>query len=388
MIKCQEPTIDLQAQRVLRMTPQEGLKTVRSELESAIALLKCRKCGCMEDALMNLATALPTVSFDDAAALASSVTMWCEHMQPTQYTCLGCEYCYPAVAQNAFTLAFPGIDPAADLSCDFRVQDGAWPPVVGEYYVLDSDAPVAVSTLAGAQLAEELAQRKPDSLAIVGKTETENIGIDKVIKNMISSATLHYLIVAGTESEGHYVGQTLLALAENGIDERGRVIGSIGKRPVLRNVSAAEIGAFRAQVQVVDMIGCVEPEQIAIKIAELSSRVVAPCDCSSCSDTVSISNSTTPVINVSEPGEAVALDKAGYFVILPLSEKGVINVEHYAHDNELLRVIEGATAREIYHTLINNGWVTELSHAAYLGKELAKAELSLQHGFKYFQDGA
>ncbi len=388
MIKCQKLTIDLQVQRVLRMTPEEGLKTVQSELESGIALLKCRRCGCMEDALMNLAAALPAISFDDASALASSVRMWRDQMKPTQYTCLGCEYCYPAVAQNAFTQAFPAIDMPADLSCDFRVRDEAWPPVVGEYYVLDSVAPVAVSTLASTQLAEELAKCKPDSLSIVGKTETENIGIDKVIKNVISSAALRYLIVAGTESEGHYVGQTLLALAENGVDEQGRVVGSIGKRPVLRNVSAVEIGAFREQIQVVDMIGCEELDQIAAKIAELSSRVGAPCGCSTCSDTVPISISTTPVINVNEPDVEIALDKAGYFVILPLPEKGVINLEHYAYDNQLLRVIEGTTAREIYHTLIGNGWVTELSHAAYLGKELAKAELSLQHGFKYFQDGA
>jgi tetrahydromethanopterin S-methyltransferase subunit A len=370
------------------MTPKEGLKTVQSELESGIALLKCRKCGCMEDALMNLAAVLPAVSFEAATALASSVRVWHEQMQPTQYACLGCEYCYPAVAQNAFTQAFPTIDMAVDLSCDFRVRDEAWPPVVGEYYVLDGDASVAVSTLASAQLAGELAQRKPDGLSIVGKTETENIGIDKVIKNVITSTALRYLIVAGKESDGHYVGQTLLALAENGIDERGRVIGSVGKRPVLRNVSAADIRAFREQVQVVDMIGCEVPEQITDKIAELASQVVAPCGCSSCSDTVPISISTTPVINVSEPVEEIALDKAGYFVILPLSERGVINVEHYAYDNQLLRVIKGATAREIYYTLISNGWVTELSHAAYLGKELVKAELSLQHGFTYVQDGA
>ena len=82
------------------------------------------------------------------------------------------------------------------------------------------------------------------------------------------------------------------------------------------------------------------------------------------------------------------MDKAGYFVIVPLTDKGVVNVEHYAYDNSLLRVIEGATARAIYFTIINSGWVTELSHAAYLGKELAKAELSLQNGFKYIQDGA
>ena len=63
------------------------------------------------------------------------------------------------------------------------------------------------------QLADELARRTPPGLAIVGKTETENIGIDKLIKNVISSSTLRYLILAGTESDGHLVGQTLLALA-------------------------------------------------------------------------------------------------------------------------------------------------------------------------------
>ncbi len=82
------------------------------------------------------------------------------------------------------------------------------------------------------------------------------------------------------------------------------------------------------------------------------------------------------------------MDKAGYFVVLPLADKGIINVEHYAYDNTLLRVIEGANARALYATIVANGWVSELSHAAYLGKELTRAELSLKHGIKYVQDGA
>ncbi len=89
-----------------------------------------------------------------------------------------------------------------------------------------------------------------------------------------------------------------------------------------------------------------------------------------------------------EPAHDVRLDRAGYFVIVPLADRGVISVEHYAYDNALLRSIEGTTARAIYLTVIENGWIGELSHAAYLGKELAKAELSLQYGFKYVQEGA
>ncbi len=82
------------------------------------------------------------------------------------------------------------------------------------------------------------------------------------------------------------------------------------------------------------------------------------------------------------------MDPAGYFVIVPLSDKGRITVEHYGYDNTLLRTIEGMTARMLYRKLIDEGWVTELSHAAYLGRELTKAELSLQHGYQYVQDGA
>ena len=82
------------------------------------------------------------------------------------------------------------------------------------------------------------------------------------------------------------------------------------------------------------------------------------------------------------------MDKAGYYVILPRLAQGNIIVEHYAYDNSLLRVIEGHDARSIYWTIIENGWVTQLSHAAYLGKELAKAELSLSMGADYVQDGA
>jgi tetrahydromethanopterin S-methyltransferase subunit A len=101
-----------------------------------------------------------------------------------------------------------------------------------------------------------------------------------------------------------------------------------------------------------------------------------------------VSIPTVPKMVVTEPGDAVKLDKAGYFVIVLLPDKGVIDAEHYAYDNTLLRVIEGSSARALYAAIINGGWVMELSHAAYLGKELAKDECSLRHGCRYVQDGA
>ncbi len=82
------------------------------------------------------------------------------------------------------------------------------------------------------------------------------------------------------------------------------------------------------------------------------------------------------------------LDRAGYFVIQPVPERGMIHVEHYSYENQLLHVLESSSVRSIYLKLVAEGWVSELTHAAYLGKELVKAEMSLRLGIPYSQDAA
>jgi len=342
----------------------------------------------MADTLTQLATVLPTVDTEDALALAESVSQWRKDIRVIQYACLGCEHCYPAVAHNALALAFPALGDLSTVSCEFQVREAEWPAVVGDYMVLDMAAPVAVSTLASIQLAEVLAHRKPGGLALVGKTETENIGIDKIVKNVITNPALRYLIVAGLDPHGHYPGQTLLALAAHGVDANRRVRGALGKRPVLRNVSAADIEAFRTQVQVIDMLGCDNADDISARLAALAQQAIEACGCHTDTLQPPMAMASAPPLVATDPRDVVRMDKAGYFVIVPLAARGVINVEHYAYDNTLLRVIEGTNARAIYATLLRHGWVTELSHAAYLGRELTKAELSLKYGFRYIQDGA
>lgn len=82
---------------------------------------------------------------------------------------------------------------------------------------------------------------------------------------------------------------------------------------------------------------------------------------------------------------AIELDPAGYFIIrLDYAEKRII-VEHYDYDKNLLHRVHGKDARSLYWTLIENHWVTDFSHAAYLGKELAFAEVSLRGGGDYEQ---
>ena len=47
-----------------------------------------------------------------------------------------------------------------------------------------------------------------------------------------------------------------------------------------------------------------------------------------------------------------------------------------------------ATAAELYHPAIERGLVSRLDHAAYLGRELSRAEHSLISGEPYIQDAA
>jgi tetrahydromethanopterin S-methyltransferase subunit A len=257
--------------------------------------------------------------------------------------------------------------------------------VPGEYFVVSETAPVAVSTLASGGLAEAVAACKPAGLSIIGKTETENIGIDKVIRNVVSNPAIRFLLVVGKDPSGHRSGATLLALAKNGVDEDMRVVGSPGKRPVLANVTLDAVEAFRKQVKVMDLTGCEDMDTIIKQIAELAQKHIQPFE-------VDIRGKITvekPVTVIeAKASNNVTLDKAGYFIIIPQNDRCTIVVEQYCYDNRLLREIRGTNARDIYATIIANGWISELSHAAYLGKELEKAELSLKHGFKYVQDGA
>jgi tetrahydromethanopterin S-methyltransferase subunit A len=374
------------------MSEKSPLNKIQSELGEGMQLAKCRKCGCMKDTLNILRFSVSSFPQDvESSNLLKDIERCRDQVEPIKYACLGCEYCFPAVAMNIFNQAYP--EEAAQtqsLSCAFEVRDETWPPVPGEYFAFceGPSCPVAVSTLGNVELAGRLAAIRPKELCIVGKTETENIGIEKVIKNAITNPTIQFLLLAGSDPKGHRAGSTFLALAANGVDAGMRVIGSPGKRPVLRNVNRQEVESFRKQVQVVDLIGCEDVETIAEKIRELSETSKQSCSCElTPEEKTPVLTPAASVLEAVDPA-TIEMDRAGYFVILPQPDKKIIVVEHYSYDNSLLRVIQGKNARSIYSTIIENGWVTQLSHAAYLGKELARAELSIEQGVRYVQDGA
>ena len=80
------------------------------------------------------------------------------------------------------------------------------------------------------------------------------------------------------------------------------------------------------------------------------------------------------------------LDRLGWFEIRVDRERGLIVATHHVEGEGSPTVIRGQDARRIYQTIIREGLIGKHDHAAYLGKELTKAELALRLGRSYRQD--
>lgn len=96
--------------------------------------------------------------------------------------------------------------------------------------------------------------------ALAGTLQTENVGLEKVICNIVSNPNIRYLVVCGPESPGHLVGDAILALAKNGTDDRRRIVGAEAPTPYLFNIPPEFVERFREQVTVIDLINEGSPE--------------------------------------------------------------------------------------------------------------------------------
>jgi len=89
--------------------------------------------------------------------------------------------------------------------------------------------------------------------ALSGMLQTENIGIEKVVCNIVANPNIRYLVVGGPESEGHLTGEAMKALLQNGIDDKRRIIGTNAPVPLLLNLPMEYIARFRKQLTLVDL---------------------------------------------------------------------------------------------------------------------------------------
>jgi len=129
-------------------------------------------------------------------------------------------------------------------------------PVKQEYY-LGTGKVSAICTLSSFELLEVISRSfLMNRVLIAGRLLSENKGIDAIIGFTIIHPELSRIILCGKEVRGHRAGQALLALAHNGIEASGRIIGATGPNPIVTR-SQDDVEMFRHQVQIIDLIGTV-----------------------------------------------------------------------------------------------------------------------------------
>jgi len=351
-------------------------------LREATEAKKCWPCGCLHSGLAVIERAFPDGT--RPAALDAAVRAARERLVEVRYDCLGCEICYPAVAINALSQVGGEhqIEVEACPTAPVETREG-WPPLPGAYTVLRYRAPVALCTLTDEKLTATLAEQAEPGLAIVGTMQTENLGIERLIRNVVANPNIRFLVVCGADSRqtiGHLPGQSLVALAQSGIDERSRIVGAAGKRPVLRNLTREVIEHFRRTVEVVDLVGQDSLSAILGRIRDCAGRNPGP------AEPFAREQLVAPIVGY-VPDRMVS-DPAGYFVVYVDRTRRLLSLEHYRNDGVLDAVIEGETAPELYIPAVDKGLVSRLDHAAYLGRELARAEQALRSGEPFVQDAA
>lgn len=355
-----------------------ALTIVREQLDAATAAAKCHACGCFQQTV----TALRATEVGDE--LADTLAKAEHTFTAKRYDCLGCATCFPAVAANAFAEEFPHAAGGLDL-CPTEAPEvrAGWPPLPGDYHVVRYRGSVAVCTLNSGELARRLAQLAPEGLSIVGTMQTENLGIERVIVNVLANPYIRHLVLCGEDTRqaiGHLPGRSMECLLLRGLDERGRIIGAPGKRPIIKNVPREQVEAFRRRVALVSLIDVLDETKIVAAIAAADATGAPPA-----SDDVSVV--TMETVHAQPPRRLVP-DPAGYFVVYADTRTRRLVVEHYLNTGVLTAVLDGTTPAALYSEVVARNLVTRLDHAAYLGRELARAERSLETGEPYVQDRA
>ncbi len=135
-----------------------------------------------------------------------------------------------------------------------------YPPEDGRYIRGNDSSPVALAIVLNCDQdkvppdLEQLVRTGVESgAAISGTVQTENIGFEKMICNIVANPNIRYLILGGPESEGHRTGEALKALFAHGVDEKKRILGTSAPHPFLYNLSAKMITRFRSQVSLIDL---------------------------------------------------------------------------------------------------------------------------------------
>lgn len=144
-----------------------------------------------------------------------------------------------------------------------------YPPEEGCYLRGNDFSPVAVVVILNRRREEtppdieKLTRTAIESgAALAGTLQTENIGIEKIICNLVANPNIRYIVLCGPESQGHLTGESLLAVVENGVDSKRRIVGSNAPTPYLFNISSESVERFRKQITIIDLLNRGTPELV------------------------------------------------------------------------------------------------------------------------------
>jgi tetrahydromethanopterin S-methyltransferase subunit A len=320
-------------------------------------------------------------------------------MERIAYDCIGCKKCWGADAIIQLANHFEEVTPSqcskeednsaqreyVSAAADGQIEN-SWPPCPGQYIVGHPGGSVAICTLSNRELPQELIAAVGPDLAIAGRCDTENIGIEKVVLNLLANPRIRWLLLCGVDAPGHRAADAFLRLKERGVDANMRVLESASWRPVLKNLTLFDVARFREQIELVNLIGVTAISKIVEAAHQAAKKPAAPLSFQTPSNS---SETESPVTRLrARAPKVLRLDKAGFFVVIPQAATGLIVCEHYDNSGRLAHVIEGRQAALIAATVIQEGLVTQLDHAAYLGRELTKAEIALKTCSHYEQDAA
>ena len=377
------------------------------EIARGMALKKCCKCGCMQGALNQAERAFESSEEPEIRSLLPRISDYQARMEPLAYDCIGCKKCWGADATIELANHFDDVELDPCGSGDEHAFSGriksaltssnrylhssaiaAWPPHPGDYVLGNPEGSVAICTLSNRDLPGRLIAAGEPAVAIAGRCDTENIGIEKVVLNLLANPRIRWLVICGTDAKGHRAGDAFLRLKERGVDADMRVLESASWRPILKNLTLLDVAQFRQQIEEINLIGVTGIEGILTAVRDCSHRPVqalpaVPDEAAGRKDTLA----AIEHIPAKAPKQ-LKLDPAGFFIVLPQLQKGLIVCEHYENNGRLAHVIEGRQAALIASTVVERGFVSQLNHAAYLGRELAKAEAALLNGITYEQDAA
>lgn len=145
----------------------------------------------------------------------------------------------------------------------------SYPPEEGRYLRGNDYSPVAVAVILNTDAdkvppdLEALVRAAIESgAALAGTVQTENIGFEKMICNLVANPNIRYLVLAGPESEGHSTGEALKALFAHGIDAKGRIPGTQAPHPYLYNLPPGFVERLRQQVTLIDLQFRADPDVI------------------------------------------------------------------------------------------------------------------------------